>query len=90
MRPLNLPRRRPRDPRTATLEQYLEQQFPTSDQVLLCSFGGDLTGEQTTRQLRDALCAAGLMAQVTHHLIRVSPLLRRSSKGCHQLRPFER
>jgi hypothetical protein len=68
----------------------LEQHFPTSDQVLLCSFGGNLTGEQTTRQLRGALVAAGFLAQLTHHLIRVSPLLRRSSKGCHQLRPFER
>jgi hypothetical protein len=49
MRPLNLSRRRPHDPRTATLEQYLEQHFPTSDQVLLCSFGGNLTGEQTKK-----------------------------------------
>lgn len=91
MRPPNLPTRRPLDPRTATLEQCLEQQFPTSDQVLLCSVdSGDLTGEQTTQQLRDALLAAGFYTRVTRHLIRVSPLLRRSSKGCYQLRSFER
>jgi|NGEPerStandDraft_6_1074524.scaffolds.fasta_scaffold37435_1 hypothetical protein len=77
-------------PRTTTLEQCLEEPFLTSGQVLLCSLGGDLAGEQTAQQLRGALLAAGFAAGVTRHLIRVSPLLRRSSKGRYQLRPLER
>lgn len=90
MRPPILLARRPVHTRASTLAKHLQPQFPVSDQVLLCSFGGDLTGEQTTRQLRDALVAAGFRARTARHLIRVSPLLRRSTKGWYRLRPFER
>jgi hypothetical protein len=75
-------------PRSTTLEQCIEDMFPTSNQVLLCSFGGDLAGEQTAQQLRDALLGAGFAARVTRHLIRASPLLRRSSRDGYQLRPW--
>jgi hypothetical protein len=81
---------RPPTPHPTTLAQLVEEPFPTSDQVLLCSFGGDLAGERTTQQLRNCLLAAGFAARVTRHLIRISPLLRRSSKGRYQLQPLER
>lgn len=71
-------------------QKYGEPRFPVADQVLLCSFGGDFTGEQTTRQLCDALVAAGFLPRTARHLIRASPLLRRSFKGWYRLRPFER
>ena len=80
---------RPVAPDTTTLARLLGDPFPTSDQVLLCSFWGDLAGERTVQELRDSLLAAGFAARVTRHLIRISPLLRRSSKGCYQLKPLE-
>jgi hypothetical protein len=72
-----------------TLEPYLDTPFPTSDYVLLCSFGQNPTNEQTTQQLRAALLAAGFSPRVTRHLIRVSPLIHRCSKGHYRLRPYE-
>lgn len=73
-----------------TLEHYQDQPFPTSDQVLLCSFGLDLDGERSTRQLRLALLAAGFPGAGTGHLIGISPLLRRSSRRSYRLRKFQR
>jgi hypothetical protein len=73
----------------APLRQHMDQPFPISDQVLLCSFDLDLRGHRTTQQLRHALIAAGFLPRATDHLIRVSRLLRRSSRGCYQLRPFQ-
>jgi hypothetical protein len=70
------------------LEPYLDTPFPTSDYVLLCSFGQN-TNEQTTRQLRAALLAAGFSPRVTGHLIRLSPLIHRCSRGHYRLRPYE-
>ena len=72
----------------ATLAQLSEQPFPTSDQVLLCSFPDDLAGERTVQELRDSLLAAGFAARETRHLIRICPVLRRSSKGRYQLKPL--
>ena len=80
---------RPPAPHPTTLAQLMKEPFPTSDQVLLCSFGGDLAGERTAQQLRNSLLAAGFAARVTRHLIRISPLLRQSSKGRYQLQPLE-
>jgi len=74
----------------ATLQQYMDQSFRTSDQVLLCSFGPDLAAERTTRELRRALVAAGFLGPATAHLIRVSPLLDRSSRRCYRLRGSSR
>jgi hypothetical protein len=71
-----------------TLEQHIGQGFPTSDLVLLCSFGVASGGERTSRQLRFALQSAGFPGPVTRHLIRVSPLLRRSSPRGYRLREF--
>ena len=73
----------------ASLGQHVGEWFPTSDQVLLGSFGVDLDGERTSRQLRDGLLAAGFASAAARHLIRVSPLLRRSSRGSYRIRPFE-
>lgn len=86
MRPMSLTTR-PAAPDT-TLARLSEQPFPTSDQVLLCSFRNDLAGDRTIQELRDSLLAAGFPARVTRHLIRISPVLRRSSKGRYQLKPF--
>ncbi len=66
----------------------MDHLFPTSDHVLLCCFGPQLSGERTDRQLRHALCEAGFSAPLARHLIRVSPLLRRTSRGRHRLREF--
>jgi hypothetical protein len=67
------------------LQQYLDQPFRTSDHVLLCSFGVDLAAERTTRQLRRALVAAGFPGPACGYLIRISPLLQRSSRRCYRL-----
>jgi hypothetical protein len=73
----------------ALLERYLDQTFPTSDQVLLCCFGTDLAAERTAGQLRHALLDAGFTLQAAGCLVRVSPLMRRSSGGCYRVRKFE-
>ncbi|MGZ4618985.1 MAG: hypothetical protein ACXV3F_09750 [Frankiaceae bacterium] len=73
-----------------TLSRLSKQPFPTSDQVLLCSFGADLAGERSVPELREFLRAAGFAAPVTRHLIRISPVLCRSAKGRYRLKPFER
>ena len=81
----------PTQQRTApdpTLRRLSEQPFPTSDQVLLCSFGLDLAGQRTVQELRDSLRAAGFAARVTRHLIRISPVLCRASKGRYRLKPL--
>jgi hypothetical protein len=72
----------------ATLARLSKQPFPTSDQVLLCTFRDDLAGERTVQELRNSLLAAGFAARVTRHLIRISPVLRESSKGGYQLKPL--
>lgn len=76
-------------PHISGLAHLAEAPFPTSDQVLLCSVGDNLAGERTAQQLRESLRDAGFPARVTRHLIRLSPLLRRCSKGRYQLRPLE-
>ena len=68
---------------------HLEQPSPTVDQILLYSFGPDLTGTRTYRELSIALLRAGFSPPLAHHLIRVSPLLHRASKGCYCLRKAE-
>ena len=70
------------------LEHYLEQPFPTSDLILLCSFGLDPAAERTAKQLHRELLTGGFSARMTRHLIRASPLLRRSSRSCYRLREF--
>ena len=89
MRPESLSSQRVLTPGTTSLDQHLGEPFPESDHVLLCSFGVHLHGEQTIRQLCEALHTAGFPRQVTRHLVRLSPLLRRSARGRYQIRPFE-
>jgi hypothetical protein len=72
-----------------SLEHYVDRPFCTSDQVLLCSFGVDLAAERSTRQLRRALVEAGFLGPATGHLIRVSPLLDRSSRRRYRIREFQ-
>jgi hypothetical protein len=72
-----------------SLERHLELGLPMSDLVLLCSFGPDLGGERTSKQLRSALLTAGFAGPVAGYLIRVSPLLRRSSRRGYRLREFQ-
>ena len=72
------------------LKPYLKQPFPTSDLVLLCSFGSDLDAERTARQLHRELLTAGFPAPMARHLIRVSPMLRRTSNGHYRIRQFQR
>jgi len=79
---------RPDDRQAAALLKHVDQPFPTADQVLLCSFDSDLRGHRTTRELRHALIAAGFLPRATQHLIHVSPLLRRCSRGRYELQPF--
>jgi len=81
---------RPDDTQAAALLQHVDQPFPTADQVLLRSFDSDLRGHRTTQQLRHNLIAAGFLPRATDHLIRVSPLLRKCSRGRYQLQPFQR
>ena len=70
-------------------DSHLEQPSPTVDQVLLYSFGPDLSGTRTYRELFIALLKAGFPPLLAHHLIRISPLLHRASKGCYCLRKVE-
>jgi hypothetical protein len=73
----------------ATLQSYLSQPIHTSDHVLLCSFGPNLTAERTATQLRRALTAAGLPGSAVRYLLRTSPLIDRSPAGRYRLRPFQ-
>jgi hypothetical protein len=68
------------------LQRHLEQPFPTSEHVLLCSFGAQLNDERTTRELRLALVDAGFAPAQAGHLIRTSPLLRPVVRDRYQLR----
>jgi hypothetical protein len=67
---------------------HREQLVPTSDQILLCSFGLNLDGERTEDELCAQLRTAGFTAPAIRHLIRTSRLLRRDSAGCYHLRAF--
>lgn len=78
-----------RSHRPPVRDNHLKQPSPTADQVLLYSFGPDLTGTRTYRELSIALLRAGSSPLFAHHLIRVSPLLHRASKGCYCLRKAE-
>jgi hypothetical protein len=60
--------------------------FATSDQVLLCCFGLDQSTERSTAQLRKALVEVGFRAPAAREIIRMSPLIHRSSTGSYQLR----
>jgi hypothetical protein len=71
------------------LEQYAGQPIPTTDQVLLCCFGSELSGERTYRQLRRALLQAGFTGPLARHIINMSPCLRREAKGTYRLRELE-
>jgi hypothetical protein len=74
------------------LEQYLDSEpFGTSDQALLCCFGLDKEASATrsSAQLRRALVDAGFRVTVARHLIRSSPLLRRTGDGRYRLRDFD-
>ena len=73
-----------------TLRPYLEQPFPSSDLVLLCSFDSDLDTECTARQLHRELLTAGFRGALARHLIRVSPVLRRTSTGYYRIQQFRR
>jgi len=82
----------PRDPSIAELKQplqrYVGQPFPIMDQVVLCCFGLDLTGERTYQQLRQALHDAGFNGPLARHTINTSPLLRRSPNRSYQIQNF--
>jgi hypothetical protein len=73
------------------LVQYLPgEPFATSEQVLLSCFGlvGDASGTRSPAQLRTALIDAGFRGTAARHLIRTSPLLRRTATGQYHLREF--
>lgn len=72
------------------LRPYLKQPFPSSDLVLLCSFGSDLDRECTARQLHRELLAAGFPGALARRLIRISPVLRRTSTGQYRIQQFRR
>jgi len=72
-----------------TLTPYLGQPFPTADLILLCGFGSDLAGERTAKALHHLMVESGFPASMTRHLIRTSPLLRRTSRGCYRLSDFQ-
>jgi hypothetical protein len=61
------------------------QPFATSDQVLLCCFGLDLSAERSSSQLRKALIEAGFGLSDARELLRVSPLVHRTSAGSYRL-----
>jgi hypothetical protein len=73
------------------LEDYLDEPFAISDQVLLCCFGldPDASGACSAAQLRAALLDAGFTATVARHLIHTSPLLRRAANDRYLLREFD-
>ena len=75
--------------RPNALKQYAGQPIPTSDHVLLCCFGSELTGERTYRQLRRALLQAGFTGLLARHIITMSPCLSRDAKGAYRLRKLE-
>ena len=72
-----------------SLQQYVDQAFPTSDYVLLCTFILEPATERTSKQLRRALRAAGFPGAAAGHLIRNSPLLYRNSTRRYRLREFQ-
>jgi hypothetical protein len=72
------------------MKLHVEESFSTPDQVLLCFFGPDLTGERTYEQLRGALVAAGFTGTLARHVIRVSPLLRRAGRGRYHIQECRR
>ncbi len=71
------------------LEQYAGQPIPTSDQVLLCCFGSELSGQRSDRQLRRALLQAGFTGPLARHIINMSPCLSREAKRTYRLRELE-
>jgi len=75
--------------RSNALEQYAGQPIPTTDHVLLCCFGSELTGERTSRQLRRALLQAGFTGPLARHIINMSPCLSREAKSSYRLRELE-
>ena len=74
---------------TTSLLAHLGEPISEADRVLLCSFGVHPDAEQTIRQLCDALLSAGFTTRMTRHLVRKSPVLRRSARGRYRIRPFE-
>ena len=75
--------------RPNALEQYVGQPIPTSDQVLLCCFGSELTGARSNHQLREALLQAGFTGPLARHVINMSPCLSRQANGTYRLRELE-
>lgn len=72
-----------------TLDRYADRPLGTSDLVLLCSFGPDLTAERTTKEVRRALLAAGFSPAAAGKLIRSSSLVRRGDGRRLRLREFQ-
>jgi hypothetical protein len=62
------------------------QPFATSDQVLLCCFGLDLSAERSSSQLCKALIEAGFGLSDAREVLRISPLVHRTSAGSYRLR----
>jgi hypothetical protein len=66
------------------------QPFATSDHVLLCCFGLDLSAERSSSQLRKALIEAGFGLSEAREVLRGSPLVYRTSVGSYRLRSVSR
>ena len=79
------PRKHSTVERGKPLERYVGQPFPTADQVLLCCFGLELTGERTFEQLRRALHDAGFDGPLARHIINTSRLLRRETNRTYRI-----
>ena len=71
-----------------TLKHYIGQQFPSADYVLMCCFGPEQQGQQTHKELRQALIQSGFRGALVRHLIHVSPLLHRAGKRGYRIRKF--
>jgi hypothetical protein len=73
----------------ATREDRTFEPFATSEQVLLCCFGLDQSARRSGAQLREALVGAGFSLPGACAIVRVSPLVRRTSGGFYRLRSLD-
>ena len=71
------------------LQRYVGQPFSVADQVILCCFGFELTGERKYEQLRRALSHAGFNGPLARHTINTSPLLRHGPNRSYHLERFQ-
>ena len=65
------------------------QPFSTADQVVLCCFGLELTGERSAEDLRRALHKAGFNGPLARHTLHTSALLIRVGRSTYRIKSFE-